>query len=196
MRQERSAATVDIILVAAAQVLGREGPSGFNTNRVAEVAGVSIGSLYQYFPGKEALLAALARRHDQTQLAAFEALVVETRERPLDQAIELFVTQFISGHLKDIELHSALHRVPHLEGASAHEDNLTLSVGVVADVLSLHARDAPKAQVDRLAWTVVHLVDGLTHQALVDRPADLASGALGAVFISAVHGALRSLSTS
>jgi len=61
-RQGRALATVDSILEAAAQVLQRAGADGFNTNAVAERAGVSIGTLYQYFPDKEAILVAVARR--------------------------------------------------------------------------------------------------------------------------------------
>ncbi|MFN5165613.1 MAG: TetR/AcrR family transcriptional regulator, partial [Pseudomonadota bacterium] len=67
-RQVRSADTVETILAAAARVLERESLAGFNTNRVAAVAGVSVGSLYQYFPNKSALIAALIDRQ-QTALA-------------------------------------------------------------------------------------------------------------------------------
>jgi AcrR family transcriptional regulator len=61
-RQPRSAETVASIIEAAAQILETAGLEGFNTNAVARRAGVSIGSLYQYFPGKDALILALMRR--------------------------------------------------------------------------------------------------------------------------------------
>ena len=61
-RQARSRATWEAIVEAAAQILERRGPAGFTTNEVAERAGVSIGTLYQYFADKHALLAAAARR--------------------------------------------------------------------------------------------------------------------------------------
>lgn len=67
--QARSQATVRAILEAAARVLARESLAGFNTNRVAEIAGISVGSLYQYFPNKEALVTALIEEA-QTALAA------------------------------------------------------------------------------------------------------------------------------
>jgi len=60
--QPRSAETVAAIIEAAAQILETEGFEGFNTNAVARLAGVSIGSLYQYFPGKDALTVALIER--------------------------------------------------------------------------------------------------------------------------------------
>jgi AcrR family transcriptional regulator len=61
-KQARSRATFDAILEAAAQILERCGPAGFNTNAIAERAGVSIGTLYQYFPDKAAILLAAAGR--------------------------------------------------------------------------------------------------------------------------------------
>ena len=63
-RQERARATVDAILMAAAHILKNEGSGHLTTNRIAEVAGVSIGSLYQYFPNKVAVVAALRERHN------------------------------------------------------------------------------------------------------------------------------------
>ena len=67
--QQRSAATVDAILEAAARILERKGLDALTTNAVAELAGVSIGSLYQYFPGKAAILAELIRRERLILLA-------------------------------------------------------------------------------------------------------------------------------
>jgi AcrR family transcriptional regulator len=62
-RQERARDTVEAILEAAAQVFERHGYAAGTTNRIAERAGVSIGSLYQYFPNKDAIVMELARRH-------------------------------------------------------------------------------------------------------------------------------------
>jgi AcrR family transcriptional regulator len=62
---------VDSILDAAARVLRKHGYEEATTNRVAEVAGVSVGSLYQYFPNKEALVHALIERHDAAMWAVF-----------------------------------------------------------------------------------------------------------------------------
>lgn len=57
-----SQATVEAIYEAAARILAKEGRTGFNTNRIAELAGVSVGTLYGYFPDKQAILLAMARR--------------------------------------------------------------------------------------------------------------------------------------
>jgi AcrR family transcriptional regulator len=66
--QKRSAGTVEAVLEAAARILERVGLAGYNTNAIAERAGVSIGSLYQYFPGKDAVTAALIERETATLL--------------------------------------------------------------------------------------------------------------------------------
>ncbi|MBP6013989.1 MAG: TetR/AcrR family transcriptional regulator [Alphaproteobacteria bacterium] len=64
-KQTRSRATQDLIFEAATQILEREGERAFNTNRLAERAGVSVGTIYQYFPNKEAILIAMARREQE-----------------------------------------------------------------------------------------------------------------------------------
>lgn len=90
-RQARSQKTVEAILEAAARVLARDSLAGFNTNRVAEIAGVSVGSLYQYFPGKDALCAALIERAHTELRDAIERVVAETEGRPLEVAIRALV---------------------------------------------------------------------------------------------------------
>lgn len=88
-RQSRSRDTVAVIVEAGAQVLARVGWSGFNTNEVALAAGVSIGSIYQYFPNKLALIDAIRLRHFEEVLRAFdivgESESLEARVRPTDR---------------------------------------------------------------------------------------------------------------
>jgi AcrR family transcriptional regulator len=73
-RQDRARAKVEVVLEAAIQLLETVGEAGFNTNAVAERAGVSIGTVYRYFPNKQAILAALAQRERQAFDAAVAAL--------------------------------------------------------------------------------------------------------------------------
>jgi AcrR family transcriptional regulator len=79
--QKRSAATVAAVLEAAARILETEGLDGYTTNAVARRAGISIGSLYQYFPSKDAITKALILRETATLLTDVEALDVKTRGR-------------------------------------------------------------------------------------------------------------------
>lgn len=75
--QARSQTTVEAIVEAAAQLIGRKGLDGFNTNAVAERAGVSIGSLYQYFPNKDAIMATLIRRTQEERAMALGAVLAQ-----------------------------------------------------------------------------------------------------------------------
>ena len=82
---------VELILEAAAQVLERESLERYTTNRVAEVAGISIGSLYQYFPGKDAITAALIRRAQSELAESIEKVVSAAQGRPLRWGVEALV---------------------------------------------------------------------------------------------------------
>ena len=72
---------------ATAQILSREGLAGVTTNRIAEKAGVSIGSLYQYFPNREALVAEVRRRYDEAFRDRLIALIGSIATLPLSEAV-------------------------------------------------------------------------------------------------------------
>ena len=76
-KQARSLETVKVIIEAAARILEQHGHDGFSTNTVAERAGVSVGSLYQYFPGKEALIGALIVRETSRLIADAQAAATQ-----------------------------------------------------------------------------------------------------------------------
>ncbi|HQP19465.1 MAG TPA: helix-turn-helix domain-containing protein, partial [Phenylobacterium sp.] len=86
-RQARAEATVEAIIEAAARILEREGLEAFNTNAIARQAGVSVGSLYQYFPGKDAVMAALIRRESQAFARALEAALRTALSKSLAGAV-------------------------------------------------------------------------------------------------------------
>jgi AcrR family transcriptional regulator len=104
-RQRRSRATTDAILDAAAHILGERGWVGLTTNAAAEVAGVSIGSLYQYFSNKLALVEAVRRRHFDEVLAVLRAAANEKMTRA--RRIEALVDGMIAIHSR----YPAAHRV-------------------------------------------------------------------------------------
>ena len=106
--QARSARTVETILEGAARVLEREGLEGFNTNLVAEHAGVSIGSLYQYFPKKEALVAALIAHQASALRAAVLEAIDHAQGLPLPQAVRLITRAVVVQHAKHPVLERAL----------------------------------------------------------------------------------------
>jgi AcrR family transcriptional regulator len=99
--QARSRATVDVVIEAAAQLLEAAGERGFNTNAVAERAGVSIGTLYRYFPDKQAILLALARREMDAFNAAVASLLAHgADDMARDRAIIRAFLQAFAGRTK------------------------------------------------------------------------------------------------
>lgn len=106
--QQRSRVTVDVIVEAATRVLARRGWARFTTNEIAAVAGVSVGSLYQYFPDKLAIAEAIRERHLEEVLVALSGSSESDNDAvALDQRVERFVDGVIAAHSVD----QALHRV-------------------------------------------------------------------------------------
>jgi AcrR family transcriptional regulator len=111
-KQARAQATVETILDGAIQVFDREGPENATTSRIAEVAGVSVGTLYQYFTNREAIVDALQEREFTRADAMLKGLLTSTSfssERELSRAI-------IAGLLGLYRAAPALHRVLAIDG--------------------------------------------------------------------------------
>lgn len=118
--QGRAQVTVEAILKAAAQILARKGPEAATTNAIAARAGVSIGSLYQYFADREALIDELVRRHVAEMQAVLTRALAGIAEQPLPAAIEQLVTAILAAHQVAPRLHQALH----LSLARGHLDTI------------------------------------------------------------------------
>jgi AcrR family transcriptional regulator len=107
-RQERSAFMVTAILQAATRVLSDESLQGFNTNRVAEVAGISVGSLYQYFPNKSALIAALIDIEHERLCAELEQCLNKCKGQSLRFTIESFAKVAVDQQHENASFAAAL----------------------------------------------------------------------------------------
>jgi len=114
-RQARSRATVETIVQAGARILSDEGWAGFTTNRVAELAGVSIGSLYQYFPDKLSLVDAIRHRHLDDSMA------VMRRVRPDGVSPAKFAAQLVEAVVAAHSVYPGLHRILLDEAPSSEE---------------------------------------------------------------------------
>ena len=109
--QARSAASVDAILEATIQVLLSVGKERLTTTNVAMRAGVSVGTLYQYFPNKSALLQAVLRRHMDDVTRAVELVCKEQQGRTLREMMTALMSAFLESKMKEVKTSVALYSV-------------------------------------------------------------------------------------
>lgn len=164
---------VDSILDAAARVLRKDGYDDATTNRIAEVAGVSVGSLYQYFPNKEALARALIERHDAAMWSVFTDHATLALGRPFADAIPAVIDAMFAAHLVDPELHRVLHRqIPRVGALTLLEETSSRCRAVVENML--RARPDQHGRADDVATSalvVTEAVEALIHASLELPPA-------------------------
>jgi AcrR family transcriptional regulator len=116
--QARSAATIDALHTAVIQVLIREGLSRCTTTRIAERAGMSVGSVYQYYPNRDALLAAVLERHLSDIADAMEQVCVDSRGLPVAQMASALVDGYLAAKLRDAGESKALYAVAGERGGA------------------------------------------------------------------------------
>ena len=171
--QGRSRFTIRQIVEAAARVFEERGYAGATTNRIAERAGVSIGSLYQYFPNKESILVVLLEQHTQEVADAVEAIRRHVGEESHDLVgvLHHFVEAMVVLHAKNPRLQHVLleeaPRPPHLKRKLREIDEAALGS---TEVL---LRANPQVRVEdyrTAAYLVVQSIEALTHGFVVDPP--------------------------
>jgi AcrR family transcriptional regulator len=158
---------VEAVITAAAQVFEEQGYAGGTTNRIAEAAGVSIGTLYQYFPSKEALAVALLERHiDETQRKMREWVGHILAERhTLHGALEDFIGGMLDVHVQRPRLqHILLEETPLPEYVHRllldAEHQLAKTMAGLLRTYSEVKRPNP----EHAAYVVIQTVEALTHR--------------------------------
>lgn len=122
-RQRRSQATVEALLEATARILERDGLAGLTTNHVAALAGVSIGSLYEYFDSKDALVQAWCEHHVSNARALIDALFDELAGTPMTDALDPFLDALLAMNLDRPRLKRVLlEQIPTRLGAHPLSD--------------------------------------------------------------------------
>ena len=165
--QSRSRATVDAIVKATARILAERGWPALNTNAIAARAGVSIGSVYEYFPNKQSILNVIIDRH----LAAGEAKLAEATSilssgKDADDIVEAVVSGFIQLHQDDPRLHRALSTEVPISPAQRRRIEALRSKIVIA-VTSALSEYVDGAELK--ATLLVETADALTHRWFVDK---------------------------
>jgi AcrR family transcriptional regulator len=169
--QARSRAMVDALLDATTRILVKEGWDGLSTNRVAKVAGVSVGSLYQYFPSKESLVTAVLERWAARLVDDMTALATKLEDASLDEAVKAMVHVSLELCRVDPVLQRALAlNVPRLGVRDEYEAFNRRLVELVATWLGSHRDELGVDDPALAAHVVIHVLDGLTENALLYRP--------------------------
>lgn len=165
--QARSRATVDAIIQAATYILIRVGWEGLTTNAIAERAGVNIGSLYQFFPNKEAVIAELQRRHAvATRTDLLKVLEVLPQQPSLRDALTLIVEMIVNEHRVAPALHKAIHEeLPHTVRQADDPDQMRKQF---AEVLKPFMKNVPDP--DLSIYLMAIAAHGIIHTVTADRP--------------------------
>ena len=174
-RQARSRATVATIVQAGARILSDEGWAGFTTNRIAELAGVSIGSLYQYVPDKLSLVDAIRQRHLDDSIRVMRSV------RADGLSPEKFAVQLVQAVVAAHSVYPGLHRVL-LDEAPSSEEYRNPNSEFEIEYLSYYAkavatyRERQPNAADHVAGRVLSdAIDGVIHNAArrgaIDDPA-------------------------
>lgn len=165
-RQARSQVTVDAVFQACIQVLLSDGHQRLTTTRVAERAGVSVGTLYQYYPHKQALLYAVLERHLARIGATVESAALAVHHAPLATMVDALVTAYLRAKTEDVDEARALYGVAgELDSAELIRRAEKRGVQAIAAMLAT-AADARFADLPLTAYMLCAALVGPTRSML------------------------------
>ncbi|GHE13643.1 TetR/AcrR family transcriptional regulator [Streptomyces alanosinicus] len=171
-RQQRSQETYDAIVEAAAQLFERDSYAGATTNRIAERAGVSVGSLYQYFPNKDALLYAIGEQHIRHLRTELAELTTELRRTmpSLPACVHVLVKALADLHLARPRMHRLLYdQAPRPAEAAAQLRGFQRDIAAEVEY-HLRRLGVGGPAPDLTAILLVQGVEAQLHGALLDPP--------------------------
>lgn len=176
-KQERSQATVSAILIATTRILTEEGYDKFNTNRVAELAGVSVGSLYQYFPNKAALLYALGEHHANEMAQLAQHHLEDLGDRSILEVLQQIIKAVLAAYAVNPKLYRILHQqVPRSEEMQKLDDARIEQM--LHAFLALHRDQLRPQNLDITVFIISRTIKALLYDAIADRPNLLKNGEL------------------
>src|SRR5215468_12728403 len=178
--QERSRVTVDALIEATARLLVREGFDKASTNRIAQEAGVSIGSLYQYYPSKEALVAAVIDRHNKQIMQVVRGALAKVAALPIEQAVRRIVAVAIDAHRVDPRLHRVLaEQIPRTGRLEKIETFNREYYALFRNYLERRRDEVRAVDLGLAAFVCVTSIEALTHTAVLHRSEMLSDEAVG-----------------
>ncbi len=167
-RQARSRSIFESILDATARILVREGYGRTNTNRIAEEAGVSVGSLYQYFPNRETIVAAVVERHGRRVHRIITEASGPEQPLSLDNAVHRIVGAVVTAHRIDPKLHAILEsEMPHMAVVDGHTQTVRAIREQLLGIAPAVRRDMAVEDLETASMVVGEITHALVHAALI-----------------------------
>jgi AcrR family transcriptional regulator len=189
--QNRSQAMVETIFQATARVLVKHGYDGTNTNLIAQTAGISVGSIYQYFPNKDALINALWARHGDQVHALIEDTIRNLPFGTLHDTVAALVRASMEMHQLEPELHRVLEQEFPFFGRSRKGKSAHDAIAKAAyQLLEKHRAEITEKDLNLATYMVMHMMESLVHAAVLDQPAQLALPDIENAIVNAVTGYL------
>jgi AcrR family transcriptional regulator len=180
--QQRSRATIDALVEATARILVKEGFDKASTNRIAAVAGVSVGSLYQYFPSKEALVVAVIERHQQEIMQTVQVELAEVLTQPVEKAVRNLVAIAVRAHRVDPKLHRVLaEQIPRVGKLEKLESFNRENYTGFRTFLEQHREELRVDDLELASFVCVTSIEALTHNAVLHNPGMLADETMDAL---------------
>ena len=186
-KQDRAKQTVAVVLEAAAQVLQREGYARATTNRIAQVAGVSVGTIYQYFPDKDRIFDALIRREIAGELAILAAAVPDPRT-PLGDALRTVLETLVRARPDAPLLYRALEQVPNAIFRRRVAEAREGAVAWVRALLRSHPKEIRVKDLDVAAFLLVSAAEGVAMNATPEFYRSRGAAELATLFIRYLTG--------
>lgn len=164
-KQERARQTLEAILEAAARVLLERGYGGATTNRIAEVAGVSVGTLYEYFANKEEVFEAVIQRELEVLLQALQIQPRESTGASIVEALTGIIAAGMGAMRHGPELYRSLEQVPGASFRRQLGEARTEVIGFVRQLLESRRSELRVADLDVAAFVVVSAIEGVAANA-------------------------------
>lgn len=192
--QSRSEAKLELIFEAAIRILDTQGLQALTTNRIAEVAGVSIGTLYQYFSNKREILAALAKREVEATVAGIEAALARDTPTSNDERLRAAVRALLNAFGGRHRVRKILLELALANGGREATDAPVQQVVAMLTSNCLTRRPNPTVVLDAMqAFVLAQSVTGAIRAALAHDERWLASAAFEENLICLIHGYLGAL---
>ncbi len=195
--QERAVQTIDTLFQATAQILEREGEAALTTNKVASVAGFSIGTLYQYFPSKDALIQAMGLRVQKQVLAQMEKYLddLQAREDLAQLDPYVLVRQALSLVVQSMTLKGKNKNLLRVFWMLEQPEQTTMASQRVAEMLSIFFERVKHPKIKKPTVTEVFVITrsvlGFVRYASLEKSPLLGSDAVDEVLAQMVFGILK-----